>query len=275
MEKMCTKCNVLKDITNYYKVSSKSDKYRNMCKTCINDSNNKYNNKNKERIRELNKIWCQNNKDKRRESNKRRYNEDPEKHKKYHNKWIEKNPNYRKEYKEKNKEVLSIKNKEYRENKKELINEYTRKWYRENSAKVNQRIKQYRKETNYIKVRKKKDPLFRIKTNIRNSIRFAIIKKGYNKRSKTSTILGCTFTEFRNYIESKWEPWMTWENYGLYNGSEKHGWDLDHIIPISSATTEEEVLNLNHYKNFQPLCSFQNRTIKRGLIDWVSNHSNE
>ena len=36
---------------------------------------------------------------------------------------------------------------------------------------------------------------------------------------------------------------MNWENYGLYNGELNYGWDIDHIIPISSAKTEEEVYN--------------------------------
>jgi hypothetical protein len=39
---------------------------------------------------------------------------------------------------------------------------------------------------------------------------------------------------------------MNWENQGTY-------WHMDHIIPISSAETEEDVYRLNHYTNFQPL----------------------
>ncbi len=78
--------------------------------------------------------------------------------------------------------------------------------------------------------------------------------------------MGCSFTELRNYIESKFENWMTWDNYGLYNGNLYYGWDLDHIIPISTAKNEEEVYELNHYKNLQPLCSKVNRDIKRDNI---------
>ena len=52
---------------------------------------------------------------------------------------------------------------------------------------------------------------------------------------------------------------MTWDNYDLYNGTERYGWDIDHIITTSSATTEIELLNLNHYTNLQPLCSYNNR----------------
>lgn len=82
---------------------------------------------------------------------------------------------------------------------------------------------------------------------------------------KTEEILGCTFQEFKQHIESQFVNWMSWENYGNkcetleYNCS----WDLDHIIPISVSKSEEEVYLLNHHTNFQPLCSKVNRDIKR------------
>ena len=55
---------------------------------------------------------------------------------------------------------------------------------------------------------------------------------------------------------------MNWENYGKYNGELNYGWDIDHIIPLSSAKSEEEVYKLNYYSNLQPLCSYTNRYIK-------------
>jgi hypothetical protein len=38
--------------------------------------------------------------------------------------------------------------------------------------------------------------------------------------------------------------------------------DIDHIIPISSVNSENDVIRLNHYTNLQPLCSKVNRDIK-------------
>ena len=35
-------------------------------------------------------------------------------------------------------------------------------------------------------------------------------------------------------------------------------WHLDHIIPISWAKDEDEVIKLNHYKNLQPLWAEDN-----------------
>ena len=89
-------------------------------------------------------------------------------------------------------------------------------------------------------------------------------KRGFSKKSKTYQILGCSYQEFKNHLESQFQPWMNWDNYGKYNGELKFGWDLDHIIPLSTAVTEEDVIRLNHYTNFQPLCSKINRDIKRG-----------
>ncbi len=56
---------------------------------------------------------------------------------------------------------------------------------------------------------------------------------------------------------------MNWDNYGFYNTTYNYGWDIDHIIPLSSAKSEEDVIKLCHYTNLQPLCSKINREIKR------------
>ena len=106
----------------------------------------------------------------------------------------------------------------------------------------------------------------RISHIIRGLVQKSFINNKYNKDSKTQEILGCSFEEFKLYLESKFEPWMTWENRGLYNGELNYGWDIDHIIPLSSAEKEEDIIRLNHYTNLQPLCSYTNRYIKKAKI---------
>ena len=49
---------------------------------------------------------------------------------------------------------------------------------------------------------------------------------------------------------------MSWENHGI------HGWHIDHIIPLSSGKTEDEILELFHYTNLQPLWAVDN--LKKG-----------
>ena len=45
---------------------------------------------------------------------------------------------------------------------------------------------------------------------------------------------------------------MTWEN--------RSEWEIDHIIPLASATTEEDVIRLNHYTNLRPLWTIDNQS---------------
>ena len=90
----------------------------------------------------------------------------------------------------------------------------------------------------------------------------------FKKNQRTEEILGCSFEEFKLHLESNFEDWMSWENKGLFNGEINYGWDIDHIIPISSASTEDDIIKLNHYTNLQPLCSFTNRHIKMDNTDF-------
>jgi len=140
----------------------------------------------------------------------------------------------------------SVYNKKYREENREIL-----------------RVKNNINKQNRIN----KNPLTKLRFRISNNITVSLKRNGGKKLCKTTDILGCPFDYFRNHIESLWESWMSWENYGnpkdgIYELNKT--WDLDHIIPSSKATTEEEILELNHYTNFQPLCSYNNRFIKKG-----------
>ncbi len=145
----------------------------------------------------------------------------------------------------------------------------SKNWRTNNPDKVKQYESDNKATLNAMRLncRKKKyhsDDLFRMSMNIRNSIKKQFKKLSETKSSYTVEIIGCSFDEFKKHIESKWESWMTWENYGKYkNKTKNYGWDLDHIIPICNATTEGELIKLNHYTNFQPLCSYINRNVKR------------
>jgi hypothetical protein len=152
----------------------------------------------------------------------------------------------------------SIEKKKIRDLKKSL---YNKKYREENRERL--RVKNNIDKQNRIN----KNPLIKLRFRISNNITVSLKRNGGKKLCKTTDILGCSFNDFRNHIESLWESWMSWENYGnpkdgIYQPNKT--WDLDHIIPSSKATSEEEILKLNHYSNFQPLCSYNNRFIKKG-----------
>ena len=71
-------------------------------------------------------------------------------------------------------------------------------------------------------------------------------------------ILGCSFDFFKKYIESKFEDDMNWSNHG--QSSVEKRWQLDHIVPISLAKNEYEIIKLNHYSNFQPMWESDNKS---------------
>lgn len=207
-KKVCKKCGLEQNLSNFYKRKVSKDGYRHTCKSCIKvydkEQSRKYYIINKDRIRENNKIY-------------------------YY----------------KNREKILCDVKKYQTNNKEKIS---------------------KRHTKYVKNRKESDNIFKITIDIRNNINQSIRREGYKKLSRTHEILGCSYGVFKQYIDMQFKEWMTFDNHGKYNGEFNYGWDYDHIIPISSAKTEEEVIKLNHYTNFQPLCSHINRDIKKDNI---------
>lgn len=108
------------------------------------------------------------------------------------------------------------------------------------------------------------DPVYKLKSLIRMHINRAV-SYGKTKKYSSKEYLGCGVDEFRQYIESKFKPGMTWENHG--RGLDK--WHLDHILPLSSikSVSDEDVLKtLCNYKNYQPLWESDNLSKSTKII---------
>ena len=101
--------------------------------------------------------------------------------------------------------------------------------------------------------------------NIKQSLYRAL--KG-NKGFRWNKFLNYSIDDVKRQLEKHFTDEMNWENYGIYNGELNYGWDIDHIIPLSSAKTEEDIIKLNHYTNLQPLCSKINRDIKKDILNF-------
>lgn len=161
------------------------------------------------------------------------------------------------------------------EERKEEINKRGRSIYYRDIDKNKLRKSEYYKKNKefvikatsaYKNKKRSSDNLYKLAENIRSRVSNSLKRSGFAKNGRTEAILGCSFNEFKLYIESLFESWMTWCNYGLWNGDVNFGWDLDHIIPLSSAITQDDVIKLNHYSNIRPLCSHENRYVKRGKL---------
>jgi hypothetical protein len=235
-------------------------KYYEANKDKINQRVREHRQVNKDRINERVKKYREENKDKLkayREENKDKLNQRVKKYR-------EENKDKLKAYREENKDKINENTKKYRQANREKINEQVKKYREENKDKIKQYYEATKDKRNeYIKNRLKSDPIFKFKHNVRNLVRSAIKRKGYKKLTKTESILGCSFIEFKQYIESQFESWMSWDNYGMYNGTPNYGWDYDHITPMKEGKSEEDVIKLNHYTNLKPLCSYTNRVLKK------------
>jgi hypothetical protein len=140
--------------------------------------------------------------------------------------------------------------KKFIENNPGISYEYSKKWKNKNTD----RIRDY--QNKFCKERYNQDILFKIKTNYRNRLNDIFRNTGFVKINRSIDYLGCDVEFLKNYLENKFIDGMTWDNKGFY------GWHIDHIIPLSSAKTEEEVYKLSHYTNLQPLWAEDN--IKKG-----------
>lgn len=142
---------------------------------------------------------------------------------------------------------------------------HSRRWYAKNKAVAHKRSLEWRfrnraaynaAQSAYHKARLKRDPDYAFGVKIRAKMRLML--RGLRKSAPTEVLLGCKLSDFKKYLESLWEPWMSWGNYG---GHQEGNWQIDHIVPIASfdLTDPEQQKLCFHYSNLRPLCSKKNR----------------
>lgn len=87
------------------------------------------------------------------------------------------------------------------------------------------------------------------KNKLREKLQNKLINTVKTKKCNrlTEKLIGCSYTEFIEYLESKFVEGMCWENYGE--------WHLDHIIPVShfNLFSIRDRYKCFNYKNIQPL----------------------
>ena len=104
----------------------------------------------------------------------------------------------------------------------------------------------------YITRRWKTDVNYRISKILRARLYGAI--KSNVKCGSAVRDLGCSIEDFKIYIESKFQPGMTWENHSIA------GWHLDHIRPLASFDLQNpnDFRCAFHFSNYQPLWATDN-----------------
>lgn len=221
--KKCSKCEEEKPFEEFVRDIYKRDGYTSNCKECRRIENNKPKNI------EARKRYKAKNRAKARKEGRKYYIKTKSKSSAKSKLW----------YKEHTEYHASL-TKKWREKNLERAKKLAADGFQRNKKRINQKKKE----------RKNIDPVFKLRINTANLIRTSLRRKDVIKRSKSLEILGCSIAFFKIHIRNQFTEGMSWSNYGK--------WHLDHIYPTSLAQTTDDVLRLNHYKNFQPLWALNN-----------------
>jgi len=141
---------------------------------------------------------------------------------------------------------LAIIKRQYQIDNKEKLKLYDQNYLKQNYKQIIERIRIYRNE------REKIDLDFKLANYLRSRLNKAL----HNNQKAGSAVddLDCTIEELKKYLESKFEPGMTWDNWSV------HGWHIDHIKPLSKfdLTDPEQFKIACRYTNLQPLWAKDN-----------------
>jgi len=166
----------------------------------------------------------------------------------------------------------------YQNNREDILSEGRERYHNTKHYQIIRaaRYRQENKEQIRLKrnarVRRKRaeSPVFRIKSNISRTIRGVLKSNGSSKNGISFLkYVGYTMQELKAHIEKQFEPWMNWNNWGVYypknwddNDSSTFVWQLDHIIPQSKLPYQS--MDEGNFKkcwaleNLRPLSAKQN-----------------
>lgn len=113
----------------------------------------------------------------------------------------------------------------------------------------------------------KKDPFKRLRSRFSIAIGKALKRRKSSKGNCSSWIyLPYTPQDLKNHLESLWEPWMNWDNYGGRADNYTRTWWIDHIVPQHefryTSMDSEEFLKCWDLSNLRPLEKMEN--IRKG-----------
>lgn len=134
----------------------------------------------------------------------------------------------------------------YRENNKDKLRKNKAEYYQINKEIIKPKRDEYRKinkdrRNELTRQKRKSDPIFQLRDNVRTIIKLMITKNyGSKNGSSINNYLQYSIQQLKDHLQSKFEFWMTWNNHGKYDvktwnddDSTTWTWQLDHIIPQS------------------------------------------
>ena len=256
MQRKCTACDIF--LSKECFGLRNDGRFKSICKICLVKAEQDRRNNNIEKAKEKERASAAKYREKNKNTIKEKYEfckKDPE--------WVEKRDAYHKQRYLTNREEFLKEASIYREDHREEIRAYDRELNRKNKEKKAQRRKE----------RLEKDKVHKLRTIIK--WRFKKIIKAQTSVTATVEFLGCTLEALKSHLESKFYPnpktgeIMSWENHS------QKGWHIDHIIPVASIKSENDVEQIKivcNYTNLQPLWAEENH--KKGAKIGVEYNNN-
>lgn len=173
--------------------------------------------------------------------------------------WQQTNPEKRKaiacKWNIENREKATEQCRKWRENNRERSNEISRNSKRDKDL-YRERRRRYEKKS-------MATPEGKLKKRFSSYIRDSLI--GGKGGKCWESLVGYTASRLKAHLEEKFEPWMSWENYGMPKNGNK-SWHIDHVIPRASFSynfPEDKGFKMCWaLDNLQPLEAIEN--IKKG-----------
>lgn len=180
MSKVCSKCQISKELTEFNNNKASLDGKHTICKECKKISDKNYRKDNIDKIQKRDRMYYENNADKIKERSRE---------------W----------YKENASTARELQNQYYKENYAK-IKATQAKWNIANSDKIKEYMRQY------VQTRSETDVNFRMRLNLRSRFR------AYIKTGDFFEYLGCDIDFFKKWMEFQFgfDPKMTWQNNGAY-----------------------------------------------------------
>jgi hypothetical protein len=273
--KKCSKCSLVKNTEDFYKLKNSKDGFDYHCKVCEKE-------RKESRALQLKEYNARYQKDKADKISAQRaqFRAVPEnkikaanRNKAYRDANPEKIAQNKREYQENNSEKIAQQGKEYYEQHKDELLVRSNIYNMENKEKIRAQRAQYRlahleeikkaREAYKMirnqknKERLQKDESYRISTTLRTKLHKVL--KGNN--TSFTDLLGLEKDMLIAWIEFQFEPWMSWDTYATK-------WQLDHVLPISKfdMTKDLDKRVCFSWMNIQPMCGTQNRSKSNKIL---------
>ena len=173
---------------------------------------------------------------------------------------------YEKEYRLENKDWIKERDALYRLNNPEKI----KQWRKDNPDKV----REHKRNTE--RNRKNKDPIFKLRKECSNMVRKMLKTQSSSKEGNSvNSFFPFTIEELKKHLEALFEPWMTWDNHGIYeskiwddNNPTTWTWQLDHINPQSDYPYSK--MGSENFNIIWALSNLRPYSAKQNILDGVS-----